>query len=110
MSIVVNENAVAWKHFPGRSGKNLIDNTNGTTSGFNLGVATYNKADMYPDLQVHDDQEAIYVISGKGWMKVGNQEVRLEPGTAVYVAPKVAHTARGESADGVKVIYTHGAI
>ena len=81
-----------------------------TTSGFNLGVAEYRATDL-ADAQAHDDQEALYVISGVGEIQLDNDEVIvLEPGTAVLVAPGVLHATRRTGDEPVKVIYTHGAI
>ncbi len=80
-----------------------------TTSGFNVGVAWYT-AEEFGEPQVHDDQEAIYVISGEGELRVGDEVVTLTPGTAVYVPPGTAHGGRRTAAEPVMVVYAHGAV
>lgn len=80
-----------------------------TTSGFNMGVAWYT-AEEFGEPQVHDDQEAVYVVSGEGELRVGDDVVPLRPGTAVYVPPGTAHGGRRTTEEPVVVVYTHGAV
>ncbi len=80
-----------------------------TTSGFNVGVAWYT-AEEFGEPQVHDDQEAVYVVSGEGELRVDDEVIPLRPGTAVYVPPGSRHGARRTTAEPVVVVYTHGAI
>jgi mannose-6-phosphate isomerase-like protein (cupin superfamily) len=80
-----------------------------TTSGFNVGVAWYT-AEEFGTPQVHEDQEAVFVISGVGELRVGDDVVPLRPGTAVYVPPGTAHGGRRTSDEPVMVVYSHGAV
>lgn len=80
-----------------------------TTSGFNVGVAWYT-AEEFGEPQVHNDQEAVYVVSGEGELRVGDNVVALTPGTAVYVPPGTAHGGRTTTGEPVIVVYTHGAV
>jgi mannose-6-phosphate isomerase-like protein (cupin superfamily) len=80
-----------------------------TTSGFNVGVAYYT-AEEFGEPQVHEDQEAVYVVSGVGEIKVGDEVVALKPGIAVYVPPGTAHGGRRAGAGPVMVVYAHGAV
>jgi len=106
----IKESAVAPTHFPDRWSKDLIGTPDlPTTSGFNLGRASYT-ATEFGTPQVHADQEAVYVISGIGEIKIGEEVIALEPGTAFYVAPGVPHCARRTGEVSVEVVYTHGAI
>jgi mannose-6-phosphate isomerase-like protein (cupin superfamily) len=108
--VSINENDVTAMDFTDRWSKDLIGTADRpTTSGFNLGRANYT-ATEFAEPQIHEDQEAVYVISGFGEMKVGEQIVPLRPGEAVYVGPGVAHCARRTGADPVRVVYTHGAL
>lgn len=111
MAIVsINENQVTARDFADRWSKDLIGTSElPTTAGFNLGRANYT-ATEFGEPQVHADQEAVYVISGVGEMKVGEQIFPLAPGDAVYVGPGVAHCSRRTGADPVRVVYTHGAV
>ena len=80
-----------------------------TTSGFNVGVAYYT-AEEFGEPQVHDDQEAIYVVSGVGEIRVGDDVVALKPGIAVLVPPGTAHGGRRTAQEPVMVVYAHGAV
>lgn len=80
-----------------------------TTSNFNLGVAWYT-AENFGEPQVHDDQEAIYVVSGEGELRLGDDVVSLSPGTAVFVPPGTPHGGRRTTEAPVVVVYTHGAV
>lgn len=80
-----------------------------TTSDFNVGVAWYT-AEEFGEPQVHDDQEALYVISGEGELRLGDTVVTLTPGTAVYVPPCTQHRGRRTTDKPLVVVYTHGAM
>jgi mannose-6-phosphate isomerase-like protein (cupin superfamily) len=105
-----SEANIAPTHFPDRWSKDLIGTAAlPTTSGFNLGRACYT-ATAFGTPQVHADQEAVFVISGVGELKVGGEVIPLEPGVAVYVGPGVEHCARRTTDEPVQVVYCHGAV
>lgn len=106
----INENDVQPTQFADRWSKDLIGGGDiATTSGFNLGRANYT-ATEFGAPQVHADQEALYVISGEGEIRVGGEVIALEPGVAVYVGPGVEHCARRTGEEPVQVVYCHGAV
>ena len=106
----IHENDVPREEYSDRWSKDLVGTERiQTTSGFSLGVAEYH-ADEFGEFQVHDDQEAVYVVSGVGEAFVGGTIVTLEPGTAFYVPPGTEHATRRTGLDPVKVVYAHGAI
>lgn len=111
MKPYINEKDVEKKHAADRWSKDLVGGSSAikTTSGFNIGVAEYHVTEFGP-LQIHDDQEAVYVVSGVGEITVAGKVYPVEPGTAVYVPPKAAHATRRTGPAPVKVVYTHGAI
>lgn len=110
MPITTTESAVEPSHYPDRWSKDLIGTVDiPTTSGFNLGRACYT-ATEFGAPQVHADQEALFVISGTGEIKVGGEVIPLAPGVAVYVAPGVEHCARTTCEEPVHVVYCHGAV
>jgi mannose-6-phosphate isomerase-like protein (cupin superfamily) len=80
-----------------------------TTSGFSVGVAAYTESE-FGVRQVHDDQEAVYVISGVGEIMIGDKVYPVRPGLAAYVPPKTVHCIRRTGTEPVKLIYAHGAI
>ena len=109
-ALAVHEKDVQPTHFPDRWSKDLIGTpTLPTTSGFNVGRANYT-AGEFGAPQVHEDQEAVYVISGVGEVKIGEEVIALEPGVAFYVAPRTPHCARRTRPEPVMVVYTHGAV
>ena len=70
--ISIHESEITQQDYPDRWSKDLIGSSSGveTTSGFSIGVAEYHTAE-FGELQVHDDQEALYVISDVGQVRVG---------------------------------------
>jgi len=106
----VHEDDFTAQQYPDRWSKDLIGTGDiATTNGFNLGCAEYHATD-FDAVQVHDDQEALYVVSGVGEIKLDDEVLPLEPGTAVYVGPGVSHSTRRTGDAPVKVVYTHGAV
>jgi len=108
----------AWTHvsdvepsvYPDRRSADLIGtDAIPTTGGFNVGVAWYT-ATEFGEPQVHDDQEALYVVSGKGELRAGGEVFALRPGVAVYVPPGTPHGGRTTGDEPVVVVYTHGAV
>ncbi len=107
---VTHETDAARKDFADRWSKNLVGGgACETTSGFNLGVASYH-ASEFGEPQTHDDQEAVYVVSGVGELMLGDQVVPVSPGTAAYIPPGTPHATRRTGGEPVKVVYAHGAI
>ncbi|MFT7297413.1 MAG: mannose-6-phosphate isomerase-like protein (cupin superfamily) [Sphingobacteriales bacterium] len=51
--------------------------------------------------------ETIYVIEGKGYMRVGIKKIDLRPGVVVVVPPTVVHSAVVTSGKPLKVITFH---
>lgn len=111
MKPYVREQDVEKKLAADRWSKDLVGGSSpvATTSGFNIGVAEYHVTEFGP-LQVHDDQEAVYVVSGVGEITVSGKVYPLAPGTAVYVPPKATHATRRTGAEPVKLVYAHGAV
>ena len=96
--------------FSDRRSVNLVGTeTIPTTSGFNVGVAWYT-GEKFGEPQVHNDQEAIYVVSGEGELRLRDKIVALTPGTAVYIPPGTPHAGRRTTDEPVVVVYAHGAV
>ena len=108
--LATNERDIQPTHFVDRWSKDLIGtDAIPATSGFNLGRACYTATEFGPP-QAHADQEAVYVISGVGEVRICDEVIPLEPGVAVYVGPGVEHCARRTTDEPVQVVYCHGAI
>ena len=107
---VTTEAEAERKEFADRWSKGLIGaHPAATTSGFNLGVACYH-APEFGAAQTHDDQEAVYVVSGRGEMRLAGQVFAIGPGSAAYVPPGTPHATRRTGEEPVKVVYSHGAV
>lgn len=108
--LAVQADDVQPSHFPDRWSKDLIGtDAIPTTSGFNVGLANY-LVEEFGAPQIHQDQEAVFVVSGVGEVKVGEEIIPLRSGVAFYVAPGVKHCARRTGPDPVVVVYSHGAV
>ena len=106
----VDQQNVEPEPFPDRYSMDLIGTEHiPTSSGFSLGVAYYT-AKEFGEPQVHEDQEAVYVVSGVGELRMGGELVALKPGVAVSVPPGTPHGGRRTGAEPVMVVYAHGAV
>lgn len=103
--VVVREKDVERSVFEDRWSKDLI--TSGK-NGFSLGVAEYHSKEFGMP-QVHDDQEALYVSSGFGQIRLDDETFDIGPGTAIYVPPRCKHAARTTGPEPLKVVYAHAA-
>jgi len=107
---VCHESAVRREIHADRWSKNLVGTRAiPTTGGFSLGLAVYTET-VFGERQRHEDQEALYVVSGVGEILLGDEVLRVRPGSAAYVPPGVVHATRRTGKDSVKVVYAHGAI
>jgi mannose-6-phosphate isomerase-like protein (cupin superfamily) len=53
----------------------------------------------------HEDQEEVfYCVSGRGRIKVDDEEMPLEPGVVVFVAPKSIHQLINDGDEILKVV------
>jgi mannose-6-phosphate isomerase-like protein (cupin superfamily) len=104
----IHESEVERKEYPDRWSKELINAALGAANGFNLGVAEYTSETFGP-LQVHNDQEAVYVVSGAGEIVIGGTVHPVRPGSAVYIPKGISHATRRTGKEPVKVVYAHGA-
>ncbi|MHB0876099.1 MAG: cupin domain-containing protein [Anaerolineae bacterium] len=107
MRVAVGENDVQWEEHPDRTSADLI--APGLTpafAGLSLGVAVYH-AEEYGELQRHGDQEAVYCVSGRGTIRIGDEEFDIYPGRSFYVGRGVPHATRRTGPENVKVVYVH---
>lgn len=87
----VKEQDVAGQQLPGRLWKKLVGPEDGQCRNMILGVVSFPKGSD-PGSHRHDhEEEIIYVISGRGETRVGDQVYPLEPGVAVFTEPGVEH-------------------
>ena len=103
--MTTHEQEGSKSEYPDRWSKDLIAGS----SGFSIGVAEYSTTE-FGALQVHEDQEAVYVVSGVGEIRIGDAVHAIRPGSAALIPPKTEHATRRTGDAPVKVIYAHGAV
>jgi mannose-6-phosphate isomerase-like protein (cupin superfamily) len=104
---IIDEKAATWEHHADRRSADLITSASTAAhAGLLLGVAEYTAIE-FGELQRHPDQEAVYCVSGRGVIRVGDDEHEIMPGRAVYIGRDVAHSTRRTGPEPVKVIYVH---
>ena len=103
--MTVHEEEVSRNVYPDRWSKDLVEGS----SGFSVGVAEYDATEFGP-VQVHEDQEAVYVVGGVGEIKIGDEVHSIRPGSAAYIPPGTEHATRRTGDAPVKVVYSHGAV
>ncbi len=107
MKLSINEKEVEKIESFGHWGKPLIwEKTVGTKTGFEVGVGCYD-ATEFPETKTHDDEEAIFIIKGKGIAKIGEEEVELSEGVAIYVPAGVPHCIKRTGEGELKAVYCH---
>jgi len=107
-SIAVHESDIARQDYADRWSKDLIGGPQiPTTSGFSLGIAEYHQPE-FGEVQVHDDLEELYVVSGAGQIRVGDEFFDAKPGVTLRVGPGTKHCTRRTAEAPVCLVYSHG--
>lgn len=87
----VKEKEIEGIQLPGRLWKKLIGPENGECKNMIFGIVAFPPGSD-PGTHVHpNEEEIIYVLSGRGETKVGGKTYPLEPGVAVFTEPGVEH-------------------
>ena len=122
MGYSVNRKDVRGIPEEGRTTYPMLDATHGCVAGFSSGISVYT-ATEYTTPGVHEDQEGFVVLAGAGWARVGDEEIRLEPGVCFIAPAGVPHSVKcdlwnkveipccmREDAAHVTVCWFHGAV
>lgn len=87
----IKEQDVEGMQLPGRLWKKLVGPEDGDCQNMILGVVTFPPGSD-PGTHRHErEEEIIYVISGQGETRVGDQVYPLEPGVTVFTEPGMEH-------------------
>jgi mannose-6-phosphate isomerase-like protein (cupin superfamily) len=82
----------------------MLGPQNCRTRNLTFGLAEF-PGDSLASTHTHDTQEEIlYTISGVGAIIAGEQEVRMEPGAAVFIPPGLAHQIRTDGDEPLKMV------
>lgn len=91
----------------GNCSKVLLTGENGCVHDCMTGVS-YNYHTEYPEAQAHEFQEGFYVVSGRGYAKVGDQEFPVYPGVSFLAPAHVYHAVKtDDAAEPVVVFWFH---
>jgi len=107
MDIYKKMSEVEPVHADGHLGYRLLNESNGCCGGSSTGVSVYFCED-YPTAATHEDQEGFFVFEGKGWAKVGDAEIRLEPEMSFIAQKGVAHCIKKDKdCKELKIFWFH---
>ena len=87
----VKEQDIEGLQLPGRLWKKLIGPEEGNCRNMILGVVSFPPGSDPGTHKHENEEEIIYVISGRGETKVGDKVLPLEPGVAVFTEPGIEH-------------------
>jgi mannose-6-phosphate isomerase-like protein (cupin superfamily) len=110
MTYYVNRKEVSPEKSVGHTVYNLLDETNGCSTGTSTGVSVYAMTE-FSKPGLHEDQEGFYVIEGTGWAKVGDEEFRIEPEGSFIVPAQTPHSLRRDpDSKPLKVFWFHAPV
>jgi quercetin dioxygenase-like cupin family protein len=67
----------------------------GTVTGAKIEVGLYRmQAGTGADPHRHPNEQIIYVLSGRVWAKVGDEEAEVGPGGVIHIPPNLVHEIR----------------
>ena len=87
----VKEQNIEGLQLPGRLWKKLIAPDEGECKNMIFGVVTFPPGSDPGQHHHENEEEIIYVISGRGETKVADDIYPLEPGVAVFTEPGIPH-------------------
>jgi mannose-6-phosphate isomerase-like protein (cupin superfamily) len=91
-------------NLPGRDWFYMLGPQNCATENLTFGLARF-PGNSLASTHTHDTQEEIlYTLSGLGAIIAGEQEVCMEPGTAVFIPPGLAHQIRVDGDEPLTVV------
>jgi putative monooxygenase len=91
-------------YLPGRDWFYMLGPQNCQTQNLTFGLAEF-PGNSLAMSHTHDAQEEIlYILSGVGAILTDEQEVRMEPGLAVFIPPGLPHQIRVDGEEPLKVV------
>lgn len=101
----IHENDVVAKKLEGREHKMVIHPTTMNAQNMCAGVAFFPVNGKAPPHVHKNEEEILYVLSGKGRMYFDGVSEALVPGTFMYAPRGVEHRIEPTSSGGLKVFY-----
>ncbi len=114
--IILNQAALDWETWddPDLAVKSpvrwkiLISGERGPSSQLSTGIAEMIPGTLLP-LHHHAPAETYYVISGHGYVTVGDQEASLSPGASVFIPANAKHSLRCTGIENLVFLFTFAA-
>jgi putative monooxygenase len=91
-------------HLPGRDWYYMLGPKNSSARNLAFGLAEF-PAGTLAAAHVHAaEEEIVHILSGAGAILAGEQEIRLEPGVAVFIPPGLTHQIRSDGPEPLKLV------
>jgi quercetin dioxygenase-like cupin family protein len=91
-------------HLPGRDWYYLLGPVNSSARNLAFGVAEFPAGTLAaPHTHAHEE-EIIFILSGAGAILAGAEEIRLEPGVAVFIPPALEHQIRANEGEPLRLV------
>ena len=91
-------------HLPGRDWYYLLGPLNSAARNLVFGLAEFPAGTLAAAHTHATEEEIIYILSGAGAILSGEQEIRLEPGVAVFIPPALPHQIRADGPEPLKLV------
>jgi quercetin dioxygenase-like cupin family protein len=91
-------------HLPGRDWFYLLGPQNSQAKNLAFGLAEFPAGTLAAAHTHPAEEEIIYILSGTGTILAGEQEIRLEPGAAIFIPPGLAHQIRVDDGAALKLV------
>jgi quercetin dioxygenase-like cupin family protein len=102
--VYTHEKDVAAIPLPGRSVRPLAGRENGAQL-LSAGIVTF-PAHSVSAAHVHDsEEEALYVVDGRGHIDCNGQALPIEPGSFLLIPPGISHSVHNTGDEPIKFFY-----
>jgi mannose-6-phosphate isomerase-like protein (cupin superfamily) len=97
------DNCIVY-NLPGRDWFYLLGPQNSGAQNLVFGLADFPGGTLAASHTHEGEEEILYVISGKGAIIAGEEEIDFEPGVAVLIPPGVPHRIRADGEETLRVV------
>jgi quercetin dioxygenase-like cupin family protein len=91
-------------HLPGRDWYYLLGPMNSGAKNLTFGLAEFPGGTLAAPHAHAAEEEIIYILSGAGATIAAEQEIRLEPGVAVFIPPGLTHQIRADGPEPLRLV------
>ena len=91
-------------HLPGRDWFYLLGPQNSQAKNLAFGLAEFPAGTLAAAHTHPAEEEIIYILSGAGAILAGEQEIRLEPGVAIFIPPGLVHQIRADGGQALRLV------